>query len=178
MRQDHDASLSRCRYSKDHEFSWLPGALDEFYARSNYSGILAWYALPQQSPGRDAWWYVGRNAVIRQFAEDRRESEGRKIVVLPSDHIARSIDAVGTPTRNCRHEPGSNTCLDDLHFGCGIMSYFNTSIPVRALRSAWTDMDPGGLGRHQGAARLRLPRSVQSRGPSELAERRLLSRLL
>ena len=92
---------------------------------------MAWYAPPQASAERDAWWYDGRNAIVRQIAEDRRRREGRKLFVLASDHIGRSVDAVGYPTRNCRFDPGNNTCLYDAHFGCGITQYFNTSIFVR-----------------------------------------------
>jgi hypothetical protein len=84
--------------------------------------------VSQQGTGKDAFWYTGRNAVIRSVATDRRKREGHKIVVLPSDGMVERNDEPGTPKRKCRW--GGQQCQYETHFGCGIRSRYNKSAQV------------------------------------------------
>jgi hypothetical protein len=126
-------------YPVNYDFSRVPSALDDFYARTNWNGVLAWYTAPQQWTGKDAWWYVSRAATMRSYATDRREREGRKIVILPSDRIVEKVDQFGYPRRNCRIETSElarRDCLYDAHFGCGILAQFPSPVTVRYF-SKW-----------------------------------------
>jgi hypothetical protein len=115
-------------YPINYDISRFPAELDAFYSRTNWDGIIAWYAAPQQYTGKDAFWYTGRNAVVRSVAKDRREREGHKIFVLPSDLMVERIDQHGTPQRNCRWD--GQQCLYDAHFGCGILAQYNNPAEV------------------------------------------------
>lgn len=117
-------------YPRGFDYSRIPKVLDDFYMNSGWNGILSWYTAPQTGPGKDSWLYVGLAEQMRSYAKDRREREDRKIHILPSDKMVRQMDTMQMPQRNCGPGPDGAGCIQDAHFGCGILARYPDPIQV------------------------------------------------